>query len=118
MTQHGQEIRCAGGRRRPRRDADRATPGWVLRPVGPDRALDMAGHCLEAHVAAANRADRGDNQDPAVGAASEGGIDEGSRDQTTTQRPGRMWNPFGSEHLTISTTKSRKVVLSISLVRS
>jgi hypothetical protein len=41
-----------------------------LRPVRPDRALDMAGHCLEAHVAAASRVDRGDNQDPAVDAAS------------------------------------------------
>jgi hypothetical protein len=41
-----------------------------LRPVRPDRALDMAGHCLEAHVAAASRVDRGDNHDPAVGAAS------------------------------------------------
>ena len=36
----------------------------------PGRAPDMAGHCPEAHVAAANRADRGDDQAPAVGAAS------------------------------------------------
>ena len=41
-----------------------------MRPVYPYRALDMAGHCLETHVAAAIKADRGDNQDPAVGAAS------------------------------------------------
>jgi hypothetical protein len=41
-----------------------------LRPARPDRAFDMEGHCLEAHVAAASRADRGDNQDPAAGAAS------------------------------------------------
>jgi len=64
----------------------------------------MAGHCLEAHVAAANRADRGDNQDPAVGAASEGGIDEGSRDQTT-QRLGRTTKRCRSRRRTISSAQ-------------
>ena len=59
-----------------------------MRPVRPDHALDMAGHCLEAHVAAASRADRGDNQDPAVGAASLGkAIDRENRDQTTHLMP-------------------------------
>ena len=47
-----------------------ATPGWVLRPVRPDRAFHMEGRCLEAHVAAASRAERGENQDLAVDAAS------------------------------------------------
>ena len=41
-----------------------------MRPGRPDRALHMEGHRLEMHVAAAIRADRGDNQDPAVDAAS------------------------------------------------
>ena len=48
-----------------------ATPGWVLRPVRPDRAFHMEGRCLEAHVAAASRAERGENQDLAVDAAGE-----------------------------------------------
>jgi hypothetical protein len=55
-----------------------------LRSGHPNRALHMEGHRLERHVAAASRADRGDNQDPAVGAASLGkAIDRENRDQTT-----------------------------------
>jgi hypothetical protein len=41
-----------------------------LRPGRPDRAFHMEGHRLETHVAGVIKADRGDNQDPAVDAAS------------------------------------------------
>ena len=48
----------------------------------------MEGHRFEAHVAAASRADREDNQDPAVGAAGLGkAIDTENRDQTTQRMP-------------------------------
>jgi hypothetical protein len=48
----------------PGRDADHPAVGLAAGP--PDRALDMEGSRLEAHGAAATKADRGNNHDPAA----------------------------------------------------
>jgi hypothetical protein len=53
-----------------------------------DRALDMEGSRLEAHGAAAIRADRGNNHDPAAMQRQQKRIDQLSRDQTTTHLRG------------------------------
>jgi hypothetical protein len=79
----------------------------------------MEGHCLETHVAAVSRADRGDNRDPAVGAASLGKvIDTENRDQTTIQHLGNTTKRWLSDRRMTSTEKSRKTAFSISFSRS
>jgi hypothetical protein len=94
----------AGGRRRPRRDATEATPGWVLRPNDSDRVFDMVGLVFETHVAAISkgrpRKQPRSGDDAAVGKKD---VDRGSRDQTTIQRLGSTTKPLAvSDRLMIS----------------
>lgn len=71
----------------PGRDADHPAVG--LAAGRPDRALYMERSRLEAHGAAASRADRENNHDPAAMQRQQKGIDQPSRDQTTTH----LWRP-------------------------
>lgn len=99
-------------------DRQRAST-WRGPGRGPSRCPHIGGrqHCgIVDAIAGQNRAFSGPSQ-PSLAAVEGGASGDGKRE--ATQRRGRPPKPWAaSDRLTISTVKSRKAVISLSLVQS